>query len=443
MKSLERFDWTDTLLTETEKQAVEDILVEYHYIIAEHRMDIGMNTELKVRVTPVDDKPVYSQNLPMRFQLKEDLIVELALMHKYGIITVLPFSKYASPIFAQRERNGKKRLIVDLKKINTLIADDYTKNIHPDGTLSDAAQQFAGKSLLCKIECSHAYRCLQIADQRSGEMLAFNFNRRSFAYRILAQGVSRWSAFSGFTREYLDPVIKAGQCAQHMGDIRIAANIATDLHRSIRAVLKCILRAGLTLTKIKCLFGVREFELQGRTISSEGISPPAHKIQNFLIKLRFHKSEKALQRYLGFVIFYRNYFPGMAEKLNPFYKLLKAEVPINISSELNGTPDSLNKALSEDCELALKQPLPRKQLVSRTDESFRGAGFTLMIENIPDQKTQSKKNIRTRRVRIKNLLPRTTKKVDLLARTVGDLSGFSRVCAHLLDSIKTSICRNG
>ena len=35
-----RFDWTDTLLTETEKQAVEDILVEYHDIFPRHRMDI-------------------------------------------------------------------------------------------------------------------------------------------------------------------------------------------------------------------------------------------------------------------------------------------------------------------------------------------------------------------------------------------------------------------
>ena len=90
---LKRFDWTDTLLTETEKQAVEDILVEYHDIFAGHRMDIGMNTEFKVRLTQEDDKAVYSQNLPMLIHLKEDLIVELALMDKYGIITVLPFSK--------------------------------------------------------------------------------------------------------------------------------------------------------------------------------------------------------------------------------------------------------------------------------------------------------------------------------------------------------------
>ena len=32
VKILERFDWADTLLTETERPAVEDILVEYHDI---------------------------------------------------------------------------------------------------------------------------------------------------------------------------------------------------------------------------------------------------------------------------------------------------------------------------------------------------------------------------------------------------------------------------
>ena len=123
MKFLKQ-DWRDTLLTKIEKHAVENILVEYHDTFARHRMDIGMNTEFEVRLSPKDDKAVYSQSLPMPIHLKEDLIVELALMHKYGIITVLPFSKYASPIFAQRKPNGKLRLLVDPQKINTPIAND-------------------------------------------------------------------------------------------------------------------------------------------------------------------------------------------------------------------------------------------------------------------------------------------------------------------------------
>ena len=192
-------------------------------------------------------------------------------------------------------------------------------------------------------------------------------------------------------REYLDPVVKADQCAQYVDDIGIAANNATDLTRNIRAVFKCIRQAGLKLSIEKCHFGVRHIEFLGRTISPERISPQARKIQNFLDKLRFPKSKKTLQRYLGFVNYYRIFIPRMAEKLNKFYKLLKTEVPISITSELNETFDSVNKALSDACEFALKQPIPGKQLVLMTDSSFRSAGYAIMIEDNPDQKIQSKR----------------------------------------------------
>ena len=80
---------------------------------------------------------------------------------------------------------------MDLRKINTLIADDYTINNHPVSTLSDAEQHLALKSLFFKLDCSQAYHCLQMAHQRSMEILAFNFASTTFAYRRLAQGLSR------------------------------------------------------------------------------------------------------------------------------------------------------------------------------------------------------------------------------------------------------------
>ena len=95
-------------------------------------------------------------------------------------------------------------------------------------------------------------------------------------------------------REYLDPVVKADQCAQKVDDIQIAANKATDLTRNIRANFKFILQAELKLTIDKCHFGIRQVEFLDRTISTEGVSPQSHKIQNFLSKLRFPKSKKAL-----------------------------------------------------------------------------------------------------------------------------------------------------
>ena len=55
------------------------------------------------------------------------------------------------------------------------------------------------------------------------------------------------------------------------------------------------------------------------------------------------------------------------------------------------TFDSVKKALSDAYQLALKQPIPGKQLVLMTDASFRSAGYALMIEGDPDQKIQSKR----------------------------------------------------
>ena len=185
---LTNFDRTDSTLQLDEIARIEDLLVEFHDIFARHRFDLGVNEEFMVKLTPKDNCPAYSQSLPTPINLKEVILVELALLQRYGIITTIPFSKYASPIF---DTNGKTRLLVDLRKVNNLISDDYINNSYPVSTLTDAAQQLAGKKLICKLGCLQAYHCLQMADQRSIEILAFNFASGTFACRRLAQGHSR------------------------------------------------------------------------------------------------------------------------------------------------------------------------------------------------------------------------------------------------------------
>ena len=163
------FQWEGSQIEGDNRKQLEQTTIEYDEIFGRHRLDIGINNSFKMKLTPKDEGPIYTQSLPVRINLKEDLTVELELMHKYGIITTLPCSKYANPIFAQRKPNGKLRLIVDLRKINALISDDYINNNRPVSTLSDAAKHLAEKKLFCKQDCSKAYHCLQMADQRSND----------------------------------------------------------------------------------------------------------------------------------------------------------------------------------------------------------------------------------------------------------------------------------
>ena len=256
-------------------------------------------------------------------------------MHKNGNVTVLPFSNYASPMFAQRKPQGEMRLLVDLRKINTLVADDYTEYNHPVSILSDAAQHLAGNSLLYKLGCLRAYHCLHMADQRSAEMLAFNFASRTFAYKRLEQGLSRSVfAFSSIMLEYLDPVVKVDQFTQYVDDIATAANNATDLIRNIRSVFQCICQAGLQLTMEKCHFGVRQVEFLGRTISPKVISSQVRQIQTCVNKLRFPKCKRILKRSAlpGIRKLLQKLYPQDGRKAYPFYKLMKTEVPFNITT---------------------------------------------------------------------------------------------------------------
>ena len=105
-----------------------------------------MNTAFKVKLPPQHEEPVYSQSLPTPTNLKDDLLVELALMQEYGIIPTLPHSKYSSPIFAQRKPYGKLRILVDLRRINHLIKNDYGEHNHPVTTIAYAAQDMSGKN---------------------------------------------------------------------------------------------------------------------------------------------------------------------------------------------------------------------------------------------------------------------------------------------------------
>ena len=117
-----------------------------------------------------------------------------------------------------------------------------------------------------------------MADQKSVQLLAFNFASRTFAYLRLAQGLSRsLSSFSSFMREYLDKAIKVDKCDQYVDDIGIATNTPEEMKNHLREVFQCIRAAGLRLTMAKCQFGAKEVEFLGRTSLHQVWRPRATK----------------------------------------------------------------------------------------------------------------------------------------------------------------------
>ena len=78
----------------------------------------------------------------------------------------------------------------------------------------------------------------------------------------------------------------------------------------------------------------------------------------------------------------------MAERLTPFFQLLKtayARAKIAITPDIMKEFREINEALHRCCQLALRQPLPGKQLVLMTDARSQAAGYAVLIEDDPNQ----------------------------------------------------------
>ena len=332
---------------------------------------------------------MYSQSLPNPTNLKDDLLVELVLMPEYGIITTLPYIKYSSPIFAQRKPNGKLRILVDLRRINHLIKNDYGEHNHPVTTVSDAAQHMAGKKYFCKLDCSQDDA---FPWPMSSQLLSFNFGSRTFAFLRLAQGLNRsLSAFTSVVREYFDPLVKADRCAQYVDDIGIAANTSDELIENLELVFQQLSKAGLKLSMNKCEFGQQQIEYLGKSISSTGIAPIEKRIPDYLKKLKPPNSVKALQRYLGFVNLYRSCIPRLADKTAVLHELIKKDTIFTVEQRHKDVIFDINESLLKATKLSLKLPLPDKQLVIMCDASEHAAGYVLLIEDYSEPQSGSLK----------------------------------------------------
>ena len=198
------------------------------------------------------------------------------------------------------------RILIDLRRVNHLLSHDYVNSNFPISNMTDATNHFAGKKLFCKLDCSQAYHCVQMADDLSVQLLAFNFASRTFAYTCLAQGLNKSvTGFSSFVKHYLDPCLAANICTQFMDDIAAGVNEFDELIPVLRKFFDCLRTSGLKLSAHKCEFGTTKINYLGSTITPKGISPESEKIQNILDQIR---TANLIQNILNFFTFRRDTF---------------------------------------------------------------------------------------------------------------------------------------
>ena len=146
---------------------------------------------------------------------------------------------------------------------------------------------------------------------------------------------------------------------------------------------------GFELSIEKCEFGILEINFLGHTITGDGIKPNKDKLEKFLSTVKLPKSVKQTRRLIGFHQYFQKIIPNLAEKLQPFFKLLRKESTFILTSEHHISLEKLKEDLEKACSLSLMMAKSNCQFVIMCDASFYAAGFVFLIEDysIPNNTT--------------------------------------------------------
>ena len=286
LEFLKKLSWDTFVLNADQKRQLDEFVVEYQDEFAKHRFDVDYNTDLKIKLTPEHPLPVYVQGPLAPIHLRVEILVELALLKYFNIITTLSHSKYSSPIFVHRKSSGKLSILINLRRVNHLLRHDYLNSNFPISNMTDATNHFAGKNLFCKLDCSKTYYCVQMADDLSVQLLAFNFPSRTFAYSCLAQGLNKSvTAFSSFVKHYLDPCLSANVCTQFMDDFAAGVINFDETIPALRKIFDYLRELGLKFQRINVILERQNLINWVVQLLRKEFHPKVQELTNFWDKL--------------------------------------------------------------------------------------------------------------------------------------------------------------
>ena len=122
-------------------------------MFAKQCFDVGYNIELRFRRTPEHPLPVYVRGPPAPFHLRNEVLIELALLQNFDIITTLSHSKDCSRILVYHKSSGKLKVLIDLRHVNHLLRLEFLNSNFPISNKTDATNHFAEKTSFCKLHC--------------------------------------------------------------------------------------------------------------------------------------------------------------------------------------------------------------------------------------------------------------------------------------------------
>lgn len=308
---------TLNLRSSQEQQFIEKIVDQYPEVFQETPGRIrGYECKLRLK----NETPVCLKPYPIPIAKIDAVEKELQRMIELDIIEKSR-SQYSIPIVPVFKKNGEVRLCLDARKINEIIVPDRERPLTIDTILA----KFKNVKCMSTLDLRSGYWQVPLA-QESRAPCSFLINGRNYSYKRLPFGLNVSGAeFQKSMDIVLGPLIH-NFVTIYVDDILITSESTEQHYEHIKTVLDRLRKYNVTVNLEKCQFFRQEVSFLGHMITTQGIRMETEKVQS-IQKFKTPSNKKELQRFLGFLNFYRRYINKFANVIEPMVALLRKDQP--------------------------------------------------------------------------------------------------------------------
>ena len=357
-------------LSDSQKADLEMLFQKYPDVLGEK---LG-RTNVVQHLIETEAQPIRQHPYRVPITMRETLKAELDLMSKLDIIQPSR-SPWASPVILVEKKDGGLRFCVDYRKLNDVSKFDA----YPMPRVEEVLESVGSATIFSTLDLCKGYWQVPM-EEKSREKTAFTTPFGLFEFNVMPFGLH--NAPATFQRMMNEALQECQDFAKaYIDDVVIYSSTWEEHLDHLDRVFRCLQKAGLTLKRSKCQFGLSYVYYLGYLIGEGGIRPDPKKVEAVLA-YKHPETRSEVSAFLGLTGYYRKFVPAYATIAAPLTELLKKGKPecIAWSAACDEAFVTLKECLTKTP--ILRVPDPKQRFIVQTDASDVGIGAVLSQQDV-------------------------------------------------------------
>lgn len=281
-------------------------------------------------------------------------------------------SEFASPLVPVKKANGKIRVCLDSRRINSVTR----KDAYPMRNMAEIFHRLQKAKYFSIVDLKDAYFQIPLKES-SRNFTAFRTPKGLFRFKVVPFGLKNapftmnrlMNLAIGFD---LEPFVFV-----YLDDIIIATETLDEHFRLLKEVALRLKKAGLTISVEKSRFCRKQVKYLGYLLTEKGLSIDSAKLEPILNYPR-PKTIRDVRRLMGLMGFYQKFIPRYSHLTAPITDLLKKSKKFKWSEDAEKALEGLKSVLTSAPVLA--NPDYSRPFIIETDASQLAVGAALLQE---------------------------------------------------------------